>query len=122
MSDKLFYLATPYSKYKGGNLGQAFRDAAELAGKLLKAGYKVYSPICHTHPIAEYGELDPLDHSIWLPFDEAMMRACDALMVAHMDGWEESFGIAHEIEFFEASGKPVYDLDPVSCKITLRGA
>lgn len=107
----LCYLATPYSKYKPG-LVKAFEDAAALAATLLVAGVKVYSPIAHTHPLAIHGHLDPLDHSIWLPFDEAMMNVCDVLIVAHMDGWEESYGIKHEIEFFTKANKPIFDLDP----------
>lgn len=105
----LYYLATPYTKYKGG-IEKAFMAAAELTGKLLTNGYRVYSPIAHTHPVAVYGGLDPLDHSIWLPFDEAMMHACDALLVAHMDGWRESKGVMHEIEFFARGKKPIFDL------------
>lgn len=118
-SGYLAYLATPYSKYPGG-LDAAFRDAAALAARLLVAGIAVYSPIAHTHPLAIYGDLDPLDHSIWLPFDAAMMARCDVLIVAHMDGWEQSFGVAHEIEVFQGAGKGIYDLDPATLKMTRR--
>ncbi len=118
--DPLCYLATPYSKYEGGNLELAFRDAARLAAQLMLAGVKVYSPIAHTHPLAIYGDVDPLDHDIWLPFDEAMMAASDVLIVAHMNGWRESRGIAHEIEFFEKVGKPIFDLDPKSLTMSKR--
>ncbi len=115
----LCYLATPYTRYAGG-LDQAFKDAAKIAAHLLMAGVKVYSPICHTHPIAVFGQLDPLDHSIWLPFDEAMMAAASTLIVAHLDGWHESYGIAHEVKFFQAAGKPIFDLDPRSLNMVRR--
>lgn len=106
----LVYLATPYSKYPAG-LEEAFKDAAKLTARLLRIGVKVYSPIAHTHPIAVYGKLDALDHSIWLPFDEAIMGKADALLVAKMATWDQSKGIAHEIEFFSKAGKPIYYLD-----------
>jgi hypothetical protein len=115
----LWYLATPYTNYEAG-IEAAFRDAAVLASRLLRAGYRVYSPIVHTHPLAIHGGLDPLDHSIWLPFDEAMMERCDRLIVAHMKGWQASRGIAHEIEFFERAGKPIWDLDPVTLQLAKR--
>jgi nucleoside 2-deoxyribosyltransferase len=116
----LCYLATPYSKYLGGHLERAFVDASKIAAQLLRAGIKVYSPIAHTHPLAVYGNIDPLDHSIWLPFDEAMMEAANILIVAHMDGWQDSKGIAHEIAFFEQRGKPIYDLNPETMTMAKR--
>lgn len=119
MSSPLAYLATPYSKYPHG-IERAFADAAALAARLMLAGVKVYSPIAHTHPLAVHGGLDPLDHAIWLSFDEAMMAAAGVLIVAHLDGWAESMGIAHEIAFFERAGKPVFDLDPANLLMTRR--
>lgn len=113
---KLAYLATPYSKYFLG-IEAAFVHAAEIAARLLKAGVRVYSPIAHTHPLAVYGHLDPLDHSIWIPFDEAMMNAADALIVARMRGWDESYGVKHEIEFFAQAHKPIIHIDPVTLQI-----
>lgn len=106
---KLVYLATPYSKYKAG-IHMAFVDASIFAARLLQSGVNVYSPIAHTHPLAIYGNIDPLDHNVWLPFDKSMMEASEALVVAEMQGWQESKGIQHEIEFFERAGKPIYYL------------
>lgn len=114
------YLATPYTRYKGGNIERAFKDACKIAAHLLCAGVKVYSPIAHTHPIAIFGALDALDHAIWLPFDEAIMEVSSVLIVAHMDGWDESRGIEHEVKFFEDAGKPIYDLDPKTMVMTRR--
>ncbi|SRR5258708_6328618 len=107
----LAYLATPYTKYKPDPTA-AFVCAAKLSAKLLCAGIKVYSPIVHCQPIGFYGGLDLLDHTIWLPFDEAMMAKADVLIVAQMDGWEASKGVAYETAFFMRANKPIYDLDP----------
>ncbi len=120
-TQSLAYLATPYSRFPGG-IYAAFEEAACLAGRLLQIGVKVYSPICHTHPISIYGNLDPLDHAIWMPFDEAMMRVCDILIVAHMASWETSKGIAMEVKYFEESEKRIFDLDPVTLVMTRRDA
>lgn len=116
----LAYLATPYSKYKNGDLNAAFIDASKLAARLLTIGVKVYSPIAHTHPLAIHGGLDPLDHAIWLPFDETMMNVSNVLIVAHMEGWRESFGITHEVDFFGRQNKPIFDLDPVTLNMLPR--
>lgn len=115
---RLLYLATPYTKYSAG-IERAFIDAAALAGRLLQAGAVVYSPIAHVHPIAVHGNIDPLDHKIWLPFDEVMMERADGLLVALMDGWRESFGVRYEIGVFVAACKPIHTVDPVTLDLGL---
>lgn len=115
----LAYLATPYTKYPHGP-HIAFRHACKIAARLVQSGVNVYSPIAHTHPIAVHGGLDILDLTIWLPFDELMMSRCDTLIVAHMEGWQESKGIAHEIKFFLDAGKPIFDLDPQTLSMVRR--
>lgn len=103
----LVYLASPYTKYELG-LDAAFRDICAIAAELLREGVRVYSPIAHTHPIAIHGNLDPRNHDIWLPFDQAMMDAADAMCIADMHGWRESYGVQYEIETFRRAGKPIY--------------
>ncbi len=106
---KLVYLATPYSEDKR-SIHHAFIDACTFAAGCLKEGVRVYSPIAHTHMIALAGNIDPLDHKIWLPFDEAVMEVCEALIVAELPGWTESHGVQHEIAVFEVAKKPIYYL------------
>lgn len=116
----LLYLATPYSKYEGG-ITIAYIAASKLAARLIVAGLKVYSPIAHTHPIAIHGGIDPLDHSIWLPFDGAMMDKSAALLVAMMPGWQDSKGITHEIGVFADAKKPIFFLSPIDLSIAPPG-
>lgn len=110
---KLVYLATPYSKYPGGTV-PAWVEASKYAGRLLKAGVVVFSPIAHSHPLAVFGDIETRDHDFWLGFDEHFMRLADAVCVMQMDGWEESIGVQYEIAHFAAAGKPVYFLKPES--------
>ncbi len=105
----LCYLATPYSKYEQG-IHMAFVEASIFAARLLQKGVNVYSPIAHTHPLAIYGNIDPLDHSIWLNFDNTMLHLSEALIVVEMKGWEDSKGINYEVAYFRARNKPVYHL------------
>lgn len=107
----LVYLGTPYTKYAKG-IDAAFIDAARLAAALMQAGVKVYSPIVHCHPISVYGDIDPLNHDIWLPFDRSMMNVADAMVVGMLPGWKESYGVEREIETFQSLNKPVYLVDP----------
>lgn len=107
----MIYLATPYSKYPGG-LDLAHKHACRIVARLIKEGRAVYSPIAFTHPVATHGDLDPLDHDLWLEFDEAMMERCDECWVALMPGWEDSKGVQHEIKWFGLRDKPVVNYFP----------
>ena len=48
----LIYLASPYSKYPHGIM-RACRDICEIAARLIKQQYRIYSPIAHAHTIAD---------------------------------------------------------------------
>ena len=104
------YLATPYSKFPGG-IDCAFCAACDVAAWLVQHAVRVYCPVAHTHPIAIAGNLDPHDHKIWLPADRPFMDSAGGLLVAKLPTWEDSFGIAMEIETFEKAGKPIEYLD-----------
>lgn len=108
-----WYLASPYSKYPAG-LVAAFEEVSRNAGVLAKAGIAVFSPIAHTHPVAIYSGLDPLDHSLWLPFDKPMMDGAKGMIALKMDSWETSFGMKVEADNFQALGKPVIYMEPGS--------
>lgn len=109
-ADGYHYLASPYSKYPHG-LDAAFIEASKAAAMLVQAGIKVFCPIAHSHPIAEHGRIDALDHDIWLPADAPLMRAASGLIVCKMETWEDSYGISVEIGDFEAAGKPIHYMD-----------
>lgn len=105
-----WYLASPYSKYPDG-LEAAFRDVCKATAFLIQESVRVYSPIAHTHPVAVHGGVNPLDHSIWLPADEPLMRAAHGLIVCKMATWEDSYGIGVEVETFKEMGRPVLYMD-----------
>lgn len=111
---KCCYIATPYSLFKGGP-EMAWAEASKLAGDLVMEGVRVFSPIAHSHSLCENNtDLDHLDHEMWLEQDEFFMDACDALVIVLFPGWENSYGIRQERDFFEARKKPIYYLDPAT--------
>lgn len=117
----LCYLATPFTHYRFGPEA-AFVEAAQITAKLVKAGIITYSPIVHGWPLSRYGDIDAFDHSIWLPLNEPMLIACDILIVARMDGWRDSLGVGVEIKHFEDTEKPIFDLDPLTMRMSKRQA
>ena len=110
------YLATPYSKYPDG-VDAAHAEACAIAAALFRQGTPVYSPIAHTHAIETIGRLG-VGFEHWAAFDEAMIAASDGMIVAMMDGWKDSAGIAAEIVICRRLGKPVEYLDPTAVQPT----
>lgn len=113
----MYYVATPYTKYHEG-IWPAYKEAARVTGRLIAQGMAVFSPIVHSHPLAFYGDLDPLDHQFWMKVDQPYMDMCDVLIVVTMKGWDESKGVAAEIFEFSKRGKTVVYCDPVTLEIS----
>lgn len=100
------YICTPYSLYSDGQEA-AFIAAAQYTGWLLAEGVHVFSPIVHSHPIATYTKLDPLDHTIWMRNDRPMIEAAAGAIVVKLPGWATSRGVAEEIAIVKSAGKPI---------------
>lgn len=101
----VWYLATPYSKWKGGH-DDAAHQAALITTRLQNRGLVVYSPIVHSHALcvadkkSGVGSLDHLSHAYWLDIDRVHIDSSCGLIIAGMDGWKESTGITQEIEWY----------------------
>lgn len=106
MTEALWYLATVYTVHPQGH-EQAFKDAALAAAHLMQHNIRVFCPIAHTHPISYEGGLGNQDHAFWMAVDRPLMERCQGLIVVKMENWENSKGIAEEIETFRAAGKPI---------------
>ena len=103
---KKIYLATPYSHEDDNTRRSRFDAINKVAASLMSAGNCVYSPISHTHPIAEAGVL-PLGWDYWEKIDRCFIDWCDEVYVYCADGWKESRGVQAEISIAIELGKPV---------------
>lgn len=113
------YLATPYSGYRAG-FPAAADQAAKIAALLAPAmDAAVFSPIVHGHQLAVHSERGS-DETLYQRLNEAMLVYADVLVVAHMDGWGDSVGVAQEIMYFQEAGKPIFDLELPSMRLTRR--
>ena len=113
-----WYMASPYSKHPFG-LDAAHLRVCEQAALLISNGIPVFSPIAHSHSIALYGDLDPLDHDIWMLLARAMVDAAGGLIVLKLEGWSRSFGVAEEIEWFVEMNKPIVYMEPGEVPVIL---
>lgn len=108
---RYWYVASAYTKFHGG-LDNAFRLIANEMAILVEAGIPAFSPICHSHPIAMYGGIDPRSHDVWLRADEPLMLAAKGLIICKLPGWDESYGIGQEIKAFTNARKPIVYMEP----------
>lgn len=105
------YLACPYSHPDRSVRVARFEAANRTAAVLMAEGHYVYSPISHTHPIAEAGDL-PLDWDYWEQYDRLFLNTSKLVKVLMLDGWKESKGVAGEVAIAAELGIPVEYLVP----------
>lgn len=101
---RIVYLAIPYS----WNPEFSYKAANIIASRLMAEGCVVFSPISHSHAIANYlPEELRTDSMWWMKQDLAMMQNCTEICVVlflDYDGIKlikESTGVQNEIEFAE---------------------
>lgn len=104
------YLASPYTHTDPLVREWRFQKAAEAAARLMKAGEVVFSPIAHSHPIDLNFE-EPEDGQFWKAQDEPFLNACSKLTVLMLPGWEQSKGLAHELEVAKSRGIEIHYLE-----------
>jgi hypothetical protein len=114
--DRYFYLASPYSKWYGGQ-DDACEVISGIAGRLIQFGVPVFSPITHSHTICKAAGMDFLSYDIWLPVDKPLILGAAGMIVADMNGWSVSFGISKEIEWFREAGKPIWLLNSAEMEL-----
>jgi hypothetical protein len=110
MSKMLTYLACPYSSDDPDVRRERFEAVNVAAGHLMQSGKLVFSPISHTHPIAEACGL-PLGWDFWQAYDRAFIEASQDLVVLLISGWRESKGVSGEIAIARELGIPVMYLE-----------
>jgi hypothetical protein len=106
----MLYLASPYSDPAPAIREKRFRAACQAVAALLRAGRAVYSPVCHCHPLVEFGL--PTDWEFWERYNREHLAHCDELVVLTLDGWQASVGVQAEIRIAAEQGKPVSYLVP----------
>lgn len=102
---RMIYLASPYTHDDPAIMKERYEGVCRVAARLMKQGHYVYSPIAHSHGIAQYGL--PLGWEYWERISYAFLNLCKEIWVVTMPGWRHSIGVLAEIAHAEAQGKPV---------------
>ncbi len=106
----MIYLASPYTHDDSTVREARFLAVCRHAARMMGDGLVVFSPISHTHPIAQVGGL-PSGWSYWERVDREFLSRCESMVVLMLDGWETSIGVQAEIKIAEQLGLPVEFLE-----------
>lgn len=98
-----WYIASPYT-HPDPEVREARYQAAIRFTKFLLFEQQLFcfSPIIHTHPI------DQGNYTVWRSWNRAMIGKSEGIIVLMIPGWEESIGVAAEMEFCKDINLPVF--------------
>jgi hypothetical protein len=101
----MIYIASPYSDKDPIIRQHRYVDACKACAFLMKIypHRTVYSPIVHAHPIAVVGNL-PKGWGFWSQQCTYFLKFATTLLVLKLKGWEDSVGVAEEVELAEKLG------------------
>lgn len=107
------YLASPYTPTGTETIADRVASACRCAAKLMADGETVFSPIAHSHAVADHLPDDArLDHEFWMRQDLPILAAASRIVVLRLPGWDRSRGIARELAFAIAHSIPIEYIDP----------
>ena len=88
------YLASPYSHPSPHVRKQRYEAALHFAENYILMGQPVFSPIVYGYPMES---AIGTDYKSWKSLNDAMLYAASRFWVLTLPGWEESRGVAYEI-------------------------
>jgi len=100
------YIASPYSHEDPTVRKKRFYDVSLYTAHLIRSGVVAYSPIAHSHPLAEEFNLEG-DFDAWKRQNFGMLSKASMMIVVCLDGWQESKGVTAEIAFARECGIPI---------------
>lgn len=109
----MIYLASPYSDPDPLVREQRYLAACKATAALMRDGELVFSPIAHSHHVADYLPSDVrMDFDFWQRQDREVLRHCDRLAVLLLEGWDKSKGVTAEIHLAQRLGLRVEYVAP----------
>lgn len=103
-----YYIASPYTHEDPATMQARYEKVLDFTSWLIEQyRYHVFAPIVHSHPLCVHRKLRP-EYNFWMSLDKIMITQSSGLFIFQIDGWEQSFGMAAEIEFAKDIHKPIY--------------
>lgn len=103
LREERIYIASPFSHPDKGVEEQRYNDAVEALHLCLRHGLVAFSPIVHSYVVARRGDLSG-DFPTWeRPCISFLANWATEVWVLKIPGWNESRGIAAELNFCRGS-------------------
>ena len=118
MKESLIYVACPYSHQSEDVMVERFEAVNRFCAELMREGLLVFSPISHTHPIAQYGL--PKGWDFWHKYDQVYLDVCDGIIVLRLVGYKESVGVTAEANEMFRQGKPIVHANPHEARLAVK--
>lgn len=116
----MLYLAAPYNHPEPEVVERRMSMVYAKILTLMNDGHVVVSPLLND-PLVKIGQL-PTAWSYWQRYSETLLSSCERMVVLNLEGWDQSTGIAGEIDFCRKRSIPVehHEIDqPLSSLISL---
>lgn len=105
------YIACPYTDPDLKVEEDRFAAVRHFVAEYARRGRVVYSPILHFHEAARVHGL-PTSAAFWREHNAVMLRHAARLLVYCLPGWDQSVGVAFEVDLARRCHIPV---DYVDC-------
>jgi len=102
----MVFVSAPYSHPIKQVTDMRVRAVAKYCAELLKNGTSCLTPITAGTCILEHTKL-PSDFEFWKKMSFDMLEVCNEMHVIMLEGWNESTGVAAEIEFAKSRNIPI---------------
>lgn len=112
-----YYLASPYTHPNSKICAMRVEEALAIYARLVNFGVIVYHATHSTHHAALMYNL-PTDYMSWSALNSSFIRASAGIIVAGIEGWQDSEGVAYEIAEARSLGKPVFLVNKRTFRIT----
>lgn len=109
----MIYVASPYTSEDRTVLSRRFICVREYTAHLMASGQVCFSPIVYGHQFVRDFE-GPMDFLSWQAFNDRILTlACSSVHVLKLSGWENSRGIAHELNLAKKHHLPITYVEPL---------
>lgn len=105
----MIYLASPYSHPSKNVREHRYLMARGFTLWALRNSLAIFSPIVYGKDMEQQ---IGMNFEAWQILNDSMVKVCPQFWVLTLDGWEESKGVAHEIELARSLGRSIVYAEP----------